>query len=158
MYLQIQVIHDEERVAEKLIPFKPDHLELIELRDQEREQLDSGGLDGVFEYRANDGIAWTLIIDGRVIACFGITEMGGVADIWMMSSIYVKEYGRRVSVMTRSILNNYIEDTEPRRVQTTCMNNAVDIRFMEWMGLEQEGVLRKSGSSGEDLVMMSRID
>lgn len=156
--MPIRAIPDEGRVAERLIPFKPEHLELMELRDQERAQLDSGGLEGVFEYRVSDGVSWTLIIDGCVVACFGITEMGGTADIWMMSSNYVKDYGRRVCVITRSILSNYIEDASPRRLQTTCMNNEVDIRFMEWMGLEIEGILRKAGPSGEDLVMMSRIE
>ncbi len=130
----------------KLIEFHPKHLELMDIRADE--------MMGTFKLKdAYDRIehvwkgslaAGTFMLDGRVLFCAGFHQLWpGSLEIWMIPSVHVKKapvaFGRTV----RRFFDNIVVDFKAHRIQTTSYDDAFHTRWMQWMGFQKEGTLRK---------------
>ena len=81
----------------KIIPFKREHLELIEARKYEKEKVLPFLTDGFLNIAENSSYCYTVVQDGKIITCMGVIKLWeGVAEVWQLPSIYVascsKEY------------------------------------------------------------------
>jgi hypothetical protein len=105
------------------------------------------------------GPAYTITIDGEVAACAGLVLLGwSRAEAWTLFSSIFKSNYRACYKIIKSKLEELIELNFLRRVQSLADPEYKEgIRFLEHLGFEKEGLLRKYGPNGEDLIMFGRI-
>lgn len=123
----------------KAIDYHPTHLELIEMRDEEREAID------LREFLRSTGPATaTLVHDFKVIAIIGVYDIWeGVAEVFVLPSIYVQTCPMQFFYQVRRVLKQICRDTTLlHRVQTRSLDDEPTNRWMRLLGFESEGVLK----------------
>ncbi len=124
----------------KLIPFKKEHVEVMDVRDHEKNVLGDGRLLPVLE----KSIAVTGITDGRIIACGGVTPFGtGNADIWLIPSIWIPQYAPIFVKHLRKWLFKIREDLALVRMQSACLDDELHGNWMQFLSFEREGTMKK---------------
>lgn len=105
------------------------------------------------------GPASTVVIDGDIICCGGVVLLGYQrGEAWMLMSPLFAKYPKTVYSSVKRFLNNTIKVEKLRRVQA--ISNPDHYKagtFLEHLGFQCEGVLRKYGPNCEDLLMFSRV-
>lgn len=144
------------------VRFHPKHLEVMRVRQQD------SGLFGDFkteesyhrvEQMANISLqALTFSYDGRILMVAGFCQLWtGVYDVWMIPSEYV--YTAPVSFAR--LLKRYVirvqEDLKAHRLQTVSFNDDFHERWMNFLGFQKEGVLRRFTMNEWDMCTYSRI-
>lgn len=142
----------------KFVPLTQAHLELIELRDIEIEDFGIARLQALSAL-AQNGNGMTCIADGRVLACFGHYQYApGFLEMWLIPSIFVPEYAMLVSRRSREYILSIFSQVGVRRLQTSSPDDPFHNRWMQFLGFEREGVMRKLGQSGRDYAMWAMIN
>lgn len=137
----------------KIIPFKAEHLECMDMRAHEKE-LVSG--NNVMKSVEHGSIAVTGMIDGRIICCGGIVPLNnGNSEIWLIPSIYVSSVTVTFCRELRKWLFGMRESLGLQRMQTACLNDDLHNRWMKFLGFEKEGVMKKY-SNGVDFAMWGK--
>jgi len=131
----------------KTIPFNIEHLNLLASVDGQH--LELLALDNVKYALANlpgapKAEAVTLIVEDRILACFGFTLITpGVVDVWLFPSVYVKD---NAIGFVRTV-NNYLEVTSKvfgwHRAQSLTRVDSIHRKWMQTLGFVEEGVMRK---------------
>jgi hypothetical protein len=138
-----------------LIPFKKEHLEVMDMREHERNVLALSPLTGELLEQAT--VSRTAIIDGRVIACGGVTKnLYGSGDAWLIPSIYLPKYRVTYLRLVLDWLDNVSEAFEIKRMQTACLNDDLHDNYMEYLGFAKEGVMRQY-ALGKDYSVWGRL-
>ena len=108
---------------------------------------------------AQPGMAYSMIEDGHLITSAGVYKVwDGVGEAWLLPSSRLLAKPRKAVKAVRSFLDNVSEREGFRRVQaTTHADFARGRRFLEWLGFENEGVLRGYGPDGSDHIIYARI-
>lgn len=129
----------------KLIPFQLSHLELMDLRPQEKEELHADlNLLQKVNVLAELGMGWTLLSEGRIVCAAGWLRIhAGVYEIWAFPSVYVKEpkYGRLYLRQLRKFRTLLEDEFKPHRIQSMSLDDPETDAFMKFCGFTQEGVL-----------------
>ena len=110
-------------------------------------------------YSSVMGKAETLVIDDKVICCFGIINLWrGVGEIWLLPSVYVTNYRKTFHKTIINVLNNEQKNNKLHRIQSVCdIRNQVTINWHKHLGFTEEGILRKYDKAGRDYIMMARV-
>lgn len=125
----------------KIIPFKKEHLECMEVREHERQILGNSEHLSLLEEAS---IACTGIIDGRVICCGGVHPfLNGNAEIWLIPSVYVKDYIVKFARELRKWLFGVRENLALQRMQTACIDDELHNNWMAFLGFRKVGMLEK---------------
>jgi len=136
----------------RLIPFKKDHLECMDVRDHERAVLAMTTHLDVLQ----NSIAVTGIYDGRVVCCGGVLPFAnGNAEIWLIPSIYVREYKKVFCKELKDWLFDVRDKLALIRMQSACINDELHTEWMEYLGFTKEGVMAKY-HNGMDYAMWGR--
>lgn len=105
------------------------------------------------DYRTITGEAYTVLKDGRPVACYGVCELRpGVAEVWMFvtpgESLWsVAKYLKRHADRCR---DSY------QRVAATCRaDHPAAGRFLAWLGMRCEGTLHGYGIDGTDHLLFA---
>jgi hypothetical protein len=135
------------------IPFKKEHLEVMTLRPHEERLLrDSKTLGSLVNSYAVTGI-----LDGRVVCCGGILPFGGGnAEIWLIPSVYLKDYTLSFCRELKDWLFQAREDVDLKRLQSTCLDDELHSKWMTFLGFKDEG-LRKCYYDGVDYRSWGRV-
>lgn len=142
----------------KTIPFKVEHLEVMDIRDYELQttfQLQN--VQAGLKILEQSKTAGTIFYDGRVIAIMGLQELWpGVCELWVFPSKYLKAYAipfaRTIrKAITSGILSGY------HRVQIQALDDDLHNRWIKFLGFEKEGTLRRYDKFGNDYNMWSRV-
>lgn len=138
----------------KIVPYKKEHVELMNLREHEHILLQNPNMLEMLE----GGIAVTAVADGRVSCAYGINPyLKGVADIWLLPSIYIESVdGMKLARRAKAWLEEMREDLNLHRMETLCLADDLHDRWMTFLGFECEGVKRKY-CGGNDYKMWGRI-
>lgn len=103
---------------------------------------------------AKGGPAFTLTVDGQVAACAGVIlfPYPGVGHAWAVIGSAGRRHGL---VLTRRVvqgLTRIIGDHRLWRVEAEVVADfALGRRWLEWMGFEEEGLMRRRGPNGLDM-------
>ena len=91
------------------------------------------------------GIAFTILADDDVVACGGILPLWNrVGEAWVVTSPLVVNYPVLFAKTVYRKLLAIIEMLNLERVQTTVdVGHEVSLNWVEWMGFEQEGLMKK---------------
>lgn len=105
------------------------------------------------------GPAYTLMVDGKIMGSAGLVIIDDKkAEAWLMFSM---RFYKHKTLALRILIKEFkklIAEHKFTRVQavvpTTFFKGQ---RFVEWLGFQKEGVLRKYGPENEDMIMYSKI-
>lgn len=135
----------------KIIPFKVDHIDCMDVRDHEK-RFNVEGL------KALEGkVSFTGIIDGRIISCGGLvmySETG--AELWQIPSIYVKQYAGQYARHIKKWLAEISADLGLKRMETISLDDPLHNRWMTFLGFEKEGV-KKQFLNGADYAVWGKL-
>ena len=100
----------------------------------------------------------TFMVGDKVACCGGYTvAWPGVAEMWLNLSQDFAAYPG-VVVEIKNQVKEWIEEEGLVRVQMTVKSGWKEgERFLSWLGLEREGVMRKFLPDGSDAVLYARV-
>lgn len=137
-----------------LITFKKEHIDCMVMR--EHEKLLNITLEEL-KVLEETSIAVTGIDDGRIIACGGvIVNRFGSGDIWLIPSIYCKDYSMMFLRNVKKWLIQVQKDLGLSRLQTHTIDDELHAKWMMFLEFEKEGVMRKS-FNGLDYAMWGKL-
>lgn len=144
----------------RIIPFHMDHLSILDLRPQEKEELDADPnlLTKIAQF-GEYGLAWTLIAEGRVICIAGWMKVyNGVFETWSLPSIYVKEYRYARLYLTQLVRFRKILEAEftPHRIQSASIADPETDHFMRFCGFTEEGIMPMYSANKKTYKMWGR--
>jgi hypothetical protein len=144
----------------QIVPFESWHLGLIELREHDQRAVAFGD-DLVARGNAylRSGPAYTGLHEGRVVVVAGIVKLWmGVGGGWSLTSPLVEKFP--VS-FHRAVWRNILKSEENlclHRLQITVQaSHIVSQSWVERLGFQFEGVLKKYGPDGEDYLLFARV-
>jgi len=152
------------QVSCKLREFLPTDAVTIRLRHWDA--LDLAGADlahlGRYFAWAQDGswrIARTLECGDGIVACAGVVPLPGTAtgEAWMLTSDLIRSYPL---ALVRAVRMALAEATARglTRVHTLILpGHIIGCRFLEALGFQREGLLRRCGHNGLDRYIYARI-
>jgi hypothetical protein len=136
-----------------VVPFKSLHLAAMNVQPaQARElvHLPPGALERLAEHPSLTGL-----YQGEPVACFGIVpDTLGSATMWAFLSA---DSGRHMLMFTRSALR-FLELYPFRRVEATApVEFGPGCKWLELLGFENEGRMRRYGADGADHYRYARV-
>lgn len=107
----------------------------------------------------NEIVAYTLLDDDKVLAVGGAHVMWfGAGEAWVLVSPECLGKPASFARYAKKLFDSILQDTELRRVQASIhVDDDRAYRFAEWLGFENEGVMRKYGVDGGDYYRMARV-
>jgi len=97
----------------------------------------------------------TFLRCGKVVACGGfVIKYPGFAEAWL----FLSRCAGSTVVEVRRQMDQWFEEYRLVRLQAVTLASwAKGERFLEWLGMDFEGVLRKSSVDGKDQCMYARV-
>jgi hypothetical protein len=144
----------------QIVEFHPKHFEIMDLRPEEKNAIFS--LPDAYErferVAAASVQAATFIHDGRILFCAGFSILwSGVADFWMVPSIYAKAYPLTFYRIAKRYLKVLPETFKLHRMQTTSYDDPFHEKWMNKLGFQKEGTLRKYRPDQSNMCFYGRI-
>lgn len=144
-----------------VIPFNVYHLQVMDIRDVEMKSLFGleNGLDLIKKLTEGKGEAGTFLYDGRVVFCAGFKEIWvGVMEGWIIPSVWIKSMPPRLFIRC---IKQYVEATAKafnvHRFQSPAIDDGLHERFMNFLGFEKEGTMKKYTHDKKDYCMYARL-
>ena len=134
------------------VPFEPEHM-LFVMDVNEHVMSEQEGLDLLeLGKKSKEAGPCLTLIDGEAIACGGIRIIcEGSGSIWLRVS---KRAGPHVHKELKAQMHRWIEQHHLDRLQALAPGQwGQDHKYLEWMGMKREGVMRKYGPHGQDQVL-----
>jgi len=134
-----------------LLPFVPEHLARIHVK---HDAVDIAARPEVEANLSRVGAKTLLNDDGTVLGILGVfPSVPGVGEVFILASEEQKRFpvtfARHVRKELRHIASKF------RRIQAITENDAFHARWITWLGFEREGILKRYGLGGQDMVMWS---
>lgn len=106
------------------------------------------------------GPAWTMEEDGEVLAVMGITAIAsGIGLVWSFISDEARGHGKTMLKFGREKMKLALTEMRFHRLQAVVRADREEYqRFIELLGFEKEGLMRKGCANGDDLWLYSRIE
>lgn len=143
----------------KVIPFKIDHLDLLELRENERATLAiSGSVKDSLQFLADEQTGGTIFGDGRAICVLGYYQLWqGLYQVWIIPSKYMRQYRVQVCRFVKDLLDSFVKTHEVHRLQTACLDDELHTRWMTYLGFVSEGVMERYTVDRKNYRMWRRL-
>ena len=103
--------------------------------------------------------SWTGIQDGKIVGCGGFTPLWeGVAEIWMYLQPDAFKRKKVALKLMKHILNDIIKQKKYHRIQAIVLKDyKAGIRFAEFFGFKNEGLMKSYSVNKEDFYRYARI-
>lgn len=142
----------------KVIPYKPDHFDLLEVRVHEQESLRAikNGKE-ILNAKLQNNCCFTMMYDGRMLGVMGWFDYWpGFCEILIVPSPYLAEYGKVAAKHIKQYFNQFEKINNYKRIQVTAVKDDLHHNWLSWMGFLVEGTLKNYGPNGEDFMMWAR--
>ena len=138
----------------KVIPFRPEHIGLMNLQEHQRLVISSLTMPYLSQI-ISAGPTLSAVVDDRVIACAGIASPGlGIGTLW---AVVAKDAGPYFIRLDRCV-RRFLEIPKLRRIEASSeVDFAPGCRWLELLGFQSEGIMRKYGPNGEDHMRYARV-
>jgi len=143
----------------KVIPFKKEHLEVMEIRDYEKQTVcERPEFKRAMAIWETSRIAGTIVYDGRILAIMGSLDLWpGVCELFVLPSKYLSQYPIPFARCIKHAIYNSGMFDNYGRVQIQAADDKLHNRWLKFLNFEKEGTLRKYGLAGEDINMWARV-
>jgi len=144
----------------EVVPFHPKHLEVMDLRDLEKNTIFK--LENIYElvdqaHRASVE-SGTFMFDGRLLFCAGFTQLwAGVADGWIIPSRYAAEAPMVYTRYMKRYLDSLMTSFKLHRFQTVAVEDKPHRRWMKFLGFKPEGLMEKYTTDRRDFRLHARV-
>jgi len=158
-------IMDEDKDRLVIIPYISDHGKIVMQSQMNHKlmQLDANFLvnDNMNECMnlEENGLAFTGAINRQIIACAGIKRIwGNVGEGWVLATYDIWNHPITIARAIKKNFEDLARDYKFERIQTAVRADfGIGIRFAKWMGLSNEGLMKKNGFDGTDHYRFARI-
>jgi len=146
-----------------IVPYKKEHGQIILSYQMKHKILEADrhfiNIEGDAKNLEQDHLAFTGMVNDKPIFAAGMKMIWGqVAEGWVIASSDMWKYPLGVARAIRKDFARVAKEHNIKRVQTAIRKDfAQGKRFAEWLGLENEGLMRKFGFDGSDQYMYARI-
>ncbi len=142
----------------KVRPYKPEDFLNIELMDYERKYRVGQPVELWAQAKEKAGPAFTVTDpEGEIVFCLGVHNMwSGVGEMWAAYSPLAKKYPHTLEA-TRNILAIIFKDYVRLQASLDPVNCPEGIRLGEKTGFKPEGMMRRYGLHGEDMIMYALV-
>jgi hypothetical protein len=139
---------------------------MLKIRPYTHNDVHEINLDYEFNSASRNGllnhdniIAVTLEDDGKILAVGGVHVMWfGAGEAWVLVSGDALQAPTSFARYAKRMFGSILQDTQLRRVQASIhVDDDRAYRFAEWLGFENEGVMRKYGVEGDDYYRMAKV-
>ena len=105
------------------------------------------------------GMSFTLLVDDNPILAGGIVPLwNGVAEGWVMASKEVNDYKIKSASAVKKRLDLLCNNNNIYRLQTAVKEEFITgVRFAEWLGLKNEGLMTMYGPDKTNYYRMAKI-
>lgn len=105
------------------------------------------------------GMSFTLLVDDNPILAGGIVPLwNGVAEGWVMASKEVNDYKIKSASAVKKRLDLLCNNNNIYRLQTAVKEEfKTGVRFAEWLGLKNEGLMTMYGPDQTNYYRMAKI-
>lgn len=142
----------------KVIPFKKEHIECMEIRDYEMQTVvNTPNFQTAIQIWEQNRNAGTIIHDGRILAVMGYLELWpGVCEVYVLPSRYLHEYPAAFTRCIKRTLDSGIFNSF-HRVQIQAQDDKLHNRWVKFLGFTLEGTFKKYDPLGNDFNMWARV-
>lgn len=132
------------------IPFQPEHLKQIKVREIQQGECPKTILT----------MAFTLVRGEEIIAILGgFPFVPGVIHFWALMSESVVRYPIAFHKKCLEVIDWYEKTEKPRRIQFEVRATySMGCRWAESLGMQREGLMRKWGPDGADHYLYARVN
>lgn len=142
-----------------VVPYEPVHAMLIpEVMNQPRFRHHPEYRDWARGHQYSQEAVTILLEDTKtVVACCGVERLWeDVGDLWLLLSVEAAPVKKTVSIMSKQVFDKWFADY--RRLQATVdAESRTSRRFVEYLGMEVEGRLRRFGPYDRDYLMYAKV-
>ena len=147
-------------VKYKIIPYDRSHTDEIltfGMNDKLLEN-DASSEEGRIDYGI-PGLSFTLLADDNIVLCGGITPLwDGVAEGWVISSKRIFKNRIKASRLIKKRTDLLCAANKIWRLQTAVKSNfKTGLRFAEFLGFKNEGLMRGYGPDKSDYYLMAKV-
>ena len=105
------------------------------------------------------GLSFTLLVDNNPIFSGGIIPLwDGVAEGWVMASKGVHDYKIKAASEVKRRIDYLCKNNNIYRLQTAVKEEfTTGVRFAEWLGLKNEGLMTMYGPDQTNYYRMAKI-
>jgi len=116
--------------------FKAEHLELAEIESVDEKFCTYENMKQLEQHMSG-----TFMQDGRVVAFAGIVKNGDAGEVWVIPTIYLKQYRFSFIKQLQYIIETMARSTDLKKMQSSCFNTKKIQRWMKLLGFKNEGKL-----------------
>ena len=144
----------------QIVPYISTHGKIILANQMNHVLMDKDAqYEGDAKKLEENHLSYTCIINDEPIASAGMKIMwDGVAEGWVLATSKVWNHP---IVIARAIKKNFArlaKENNIKRVQTAIRADfKIGLKFASWLGLEEEGLMKKYGFDGSDHYRYARI-
>jgi len=146
-----------------IVPYTAQHGQFILSQQMNHKVLEADrhyiNVDGDAKNLEQDHLAFTGLADNKPIFAAGMKMIWGqVAEGWVIATSDMWKYPLGVARAIKKDFARVAKENNIVRVQTAIRKDFKQgQRFAEWLGLENEGLMRKFGIDGTDQYRYARI-
>ena len=143
-----------------IVPFENKHADQILEQGLNSEALELKPEHRKYAYFLKEiGMSFTGLVNDKPIAAGGVFHLwDGVAEGWVLATKDIYKYpvfcAKHIKQRTEIIL----KANKIKRLQTSVKADCdVALRFAKWLGLKEEGLMKRDGPDGSDFIRFARI-
>lgn len=143
-----------------IVPYISKHGKIILANQMNHVLMDQDAtFDGDAMELEQKGLAYTCMINNEPIASAGMKMIwDGVAEGWVLASSKVWQHPVLVAKAIKKNFARLARLHGIKRVQTAVRADfKMGLKFAKWLGLEEEGLMKKYGFDGSDHYRYARI-
>ena len=143
-----------------IVPYTAEHGRFILSCQMNHKLMDKDAqFDGDAMNLVQEHLAFTGLVNNKPIFAAGMKMIWGqVAEGWVIASNDMWKHPLGVAKAIKKDFARVAKEHNIKRVQTAIRKDFTQgQRFAEWLGLENEGLMRKFGFDGSDQYMYARI-
>ena len=140
-------------------PYQEGDIDLIVVREPD---LTFAGKDYKDTIKKNISVSETVTVQANeeILAIAGLAMISArVGEAWSITGEPVQRHKIVFAQASIVLFNYWINKHNLQRVQAVVQEDyAKSIKWLEWLGFEQEGLMKKFGVSGENFYRYARIN
>jgi hypothetical protein len=143
-----------------IVSYKAEHGAYIMKQQMNHTLMDKDmEFDGNASNLEQNNLAFTGMISGKPIFAAGMKVIWkGVAEGWVLATKDVLDHPLLVARAIRKDFARIAKENNINRVQTAVRADyTTGLKFAKWLGLEEEGLMKKFGFDGSDQYMYARL-
>ena len=143
-----------------IVPFENKHADQILEQGLNSETLELKPEHRKYAYFLKEvGMSFTGLVNDKPIAAGGVFHLwDGVAEGWVLATKDIYKYTVFCSKHIKQRTEIILKANKIKRLQTSVKADCdVALRFAKWLGLKEEGLMKRYGPDGSDFIRFARI-